>query len=262
MDQGNDDFKRLSEKYGDELMDYYRRHRPSVLAFSDNTRRSEPNEFERDRVAEQRINKSANAELHPGETEDAARDENMQQMRETPEPLGEISPQGIRLLPLSPMPEFSVQTEIPMTESDRRSRDSNSEGMPSDTRTSPERGEHVGFIKVAVSTAQQAVPLPGSKVTIASGEEHVDFYAELQTDISGNTPVVTVPAPSRTLSQTPGGTVRPYYRYSIDVELPGYDIVNITDVPVFEGILSLQPVSMVPASGGGRITTDTPGFPL
>ena len=106
------------------------------------------------------------------------------------------------------------------------------------------------------------MPLPGSKVTIASGEEHVDFYAELQTDISGNTPVVTVPAPSRTLSQTPGGTVRPYYRYSIDVELPGYDIVNITDVPVFEGILSLQPVSMVPASGGGRITTETPGFPL
>ena len=216
MAQEKDDFKRLSEKYENELMNYYRAHAPTVLSYSGNTRSIEPSEFERDRVSEHRIGNETN--------------------------VSELSENG--------------------SGDNMRSRGSASTQTERDDRPPQAQGMGTGFIKVAVSTAQQAVPLPGCKVTISSGENGIDFYAEYETDISGNTPVVSVPAPSRDLSQTPGGNVRPYYRYNIDVEFPCYDEVNITEVPVFEGILSIQPVSLAPAAGGGKTTTDTPGFPL
>ena len=38
MAQEKDDFKRLSEKYENELMNYYRAHAPTVLSYSGNTR--------------------------------------------------------------------------------------------------------------------------------------------------------------------------------------------------------------------------------
>ena len=57
MAQEKDDFKRLSEKYENELMNYYRAHAPTVLSYSGNTRSIEPSEFERDRVSEHRIGK-------------------------------------------------------------------------------------------------------------------------------------------------------------------------------------------------------------
>ena len=60
MAQEKDDFKRLSEKYENELMNYYRAHAPTVLSYSGNTRSIEPSEFERDRVSEHRIGNETN----------------------------------------------------------------------------------------------------------------------------------------------------------------------------------------------------------
>lgn len=264
MAQEKDDFKRLSEKYENELMNYYRAHAPTVLSYSGNTRSIEPSEFERDRVSEHRIGNEANVSgLSENEAAAGEQREEIVHLEEE-----NIPPENSPLadeptLPMSPLPNIE---DIPPSENrsgnNMRSRGSASTQTERDDRPPQAQGTGTGFIKVAVSTAQQAVPLPGCKVTISSGENGIDFYAEYETDISGNTPVVSVPAPSRDLSQTPGGNVRPYYRYNIDVEFPCYDEVNITEVPVFEGILSIQPVSLAPAAGGGKTTTDTPGFPL
>ena len=262
MTQEKDDFRRLTEKYENELMSYYRSHAPTVLTYSDNTRRPEPDEFERDRVSEHRID--GNPDVAELSEQEAAQLENSESAVPREQDFSENGEPPIQeTLPMSPLPDVGnfVPSENGSGEKSR-SRGSDGTQTTSDERPSPEKGEEVGYIKVFASTAQQAVPLPGCKVTVSSGETQVDFYSELETDISGNTPVISVPAPSRELSQTPGGNVRPYYRYNIDVEFPGYEEVNVTEVPVFEGILSIQPVSMTPASGGGTRTEDTPGFML
>lgn len=262
MAQEKDEFKKLSEKYESELMNYYRKHVPTVISYSGNTRSVDPSEFEKDRISEHRIGTKTNVSVLSENEAAGERQEEIVHLEEENIP-PENSPADEPTLPMSPLPDIE---DIPPSENgsgdNMRSRGSSSTQTERDNRPPQEQGTGTGFIKVAVSTAQQAVPLPGCKVAISSGETQIDFYAEYETDLSGNTPVVSVPAPSRDLSQSPGGNVRPYYRYNIDVEFPCYDEVNVTEVPVFEGILSIQPVSMVPTSGGGKNTTDTPGFSL
>ena len=74
-------------------------------------------------------------------------------------------------LPMSPLPNIE---DIPPSENgsgnNMRSRGSASTQTERDDRPPQAQGTGTGFIKVAVSTAQQAVPLPGCKVTISSGE--------------------------------------------------------------------------------------------
>ena len=73
------------------------------------------------------------------------------------------------------------------------------------------------------------------------------------TDINGNTGDISLPAPPKEIGLTPqknGSTVLPYSVYSVYVEHPGYVRAIFTNVPVFSGIESIQPVRMLAKSEG------------
>ena len=73
------------------------------------------------------------------------------------------------------------------------------------------------------------------------------------TDINGNTGAISLPAPPKEIGLTPqknGSTVLPYSVYSVYVEHPGYVRAIFTNVPVFSGIESIQPVRMLAKSEG------------
>lgn len=73
------------------------------------------------------------------------------------------------------------------------------------------------------------------------------------TDINGQSDTVRLPAPPRALSQSPqtGENPRlPYSVYSVYVEHPAYVRSVFTNVPVFSGIESIQPVRMIAKSAG------------
>lgn len=104
-----------------------------------------------------------------------------------------------------------------------------------------------GFIVVNVRAGDQADPIENAVVHISSINDGNRFYnATGVTDDSGTTQKFTVPAPSLSYSQTPDSKVRPYALYDISVTARGFFNARSVDVPVFEGITSVQNFSMVP----------------
>lgn len=99
----------------------------------------------------------------------------------------------------------------------------------------------VGRLIVQVFLANGAVPIQNAKVTITNGNK--EFITELFTNNSGRTPSIELPAPSRRYSLEPMD-IKPYSTYNIRVEYPGFYTEEFLNVPVFDRIESIQPVSM------------------
>lgn len=104
-----------------------------------------------------------------------------------------------------------------------------------------------GYLKARVYTALGAIPLEGVSVKISSVGEGVPTVAlDLITDKSGETETVALPTPARELSGAPG-SARPYALYRIEAYLENYGAYSVLNVPVFGGILSVQPIGLVPS---------------
>lgn len=73
------------------------------------------------------------------------------------------------------------------------------------------------------------------------------------TDIDGQSDIIILPAPPRSLSQSPQSGENPklpYAVYSVYVEHPSYVRAVFTNVPVFSGVESIQPVRMLAKASG------------
>ena len=108
-----------------------------------------------------------------------------------------------------------------------------------------------GYLIVQVSTAGGAIPLPGAIVTVRdydpeSGADVGNVISSMVTDRSGKTPVLSLPAPARSLSQAPGSSILPYALYSIDVQTDRYYENYYANVPIFDGIVAVQPAVLQP----------------
>ncbi len=107
--------------------------------------------------------------------------------------------------------------------------------------------DDTGYLKTRVYTALGAIPLEGVSVKISSVEEDAPTIAlDLITDRNGETETVSLPTPSRELSNTPGNA-RPYALYRIEAYLENYGAYSALNVPIFGGILSVQPIGLVPS---------------
>ncbi len=109
----------------------------------------------------------------------------------------------------------------------------------------------VGYLVVKVSTARGAIPLENAAVSIRGEGEDTGILYSLTTNSDGATERVSLPAPSRLSSETPGN-VKPFATYSIDVFKEGYLPLTFRGVPVFSSILSIQPAVMLPSPDGTR----------
>ena len=101
-----------------------------------------------------------------------------------------------------------------------------------------------------VRTADGALPVEGASVTVSTSDGiNSTVVAVMFTDSGGISEVVSLPAPSRSESQSPGNEPVCSY-YTIDTGRTGfYSVVN-TNVPVFDGVTSVQQVLLVPLAGG------------
>ena len=105
-----------------------------------------------------------------------------------------------------------------------------------------------GFLRVIVQTAGGALPVEGASVDIYGsdrGNGNTGLLYSLETGIDGLTPPVELPAPPRAESLTPG-TPTPFARYNVEIFKEGYNRVTNLGVPVFDGIVSSQPVLLLP----------------
>lgn len=107
-----------------------------------------------------------------------------------------------------------------------------------------------GYLKIEVSSAFGALPVEGAVGTVSKVMSDGQRYIidTLTTDRSGISEVIALPAPDKELSESPGkpGAAIPYAEYDLEVKKEGFVPVVAKNVPIFDGILSLQPVSMKP----------------
>ncbi len=117
-----------------------------------------------------------------------------------------------------------------------------------DTSNEANRMIGEGYLVVRVSTASGAIPLTGAQVTVrGEDEDNRDFYRSAYSGASGLTEKIALPAPLRSLSESPSITgERPYALYSIDVFSEGYVDLFLVKVPIFDTITSIQGANMIP----------------
>ncbi len=109
-----------------------------------------------------------------------------------------------------------------------------------------EQTPDVGYLVVNVSTARGAIPLAGATVTVMYDEsDNTSIFQTMTTGGDGKTDKISLPAPPRNLSESPGN-IKPYATYTVSVDKEGYYTVTDTSVPVFSGITSIQPIEMLP----------------
>lgn len=106
----------------------------------------------------------------------------------------------------------------------------------------------VGSIIFRVTTAREALPVANAKCVVTKKFGGLVHEIEtLYTNQSGNTVPLSLPAPPKSLSQQYDNLVQPFALYDAVVTREGYVDVVLTDIPVFDGIQSVQGVSMLPA---------------
>ena len=114
-----------------------------------------------------------------------------------------------------------------------------------DNRISPNYNT-TGTLIVAVSAASGALPIEGALVTVkGSTNENSGVLSVVTTDRSGRTPRIVLPTPPAAGSEKPG-TEKPYATYNVEVDKEGFFPQSFTNVPVFAGTTSIQPVNLIP----------------
>ncbi len=287
-----DGMKKLVEKYKRELMEYGRissSEKPSPLYFPEMTA-DPPKEDGAENKPTPQVPQQASRTAVPESQQTAP---NPQRTASAPD---NASPSGNDIIRDPSAESTNGLSEIPISgqspdeqlgrrdfENTPETRNPRSDIKPLETQTNgaremqPEReytdirdfnniNNRRGTLRFRVYTAREALPVTGAviEVTKVIGDNKHTFY-KLTTDISGNTPVIYLPAPSSELSQDPENTVQPYALYDAYITADNFRDVSIKDLPIFDGILSEQSIAMVPiiaATAGAaprQITENGPG---
>ena len=104
-----------------------------------------------------------------------------------------------------------------------------------------------GGLIVMVTAVRGLYPIALAKVTVFTGSgKGAKVVAEAYTGDSGKTPLIKLPSVSSSLSESPNPSERPFAYYNIKTSADGYiDTVNY-NVAVFDGVTSVQNVSLYP----------------
>ncbi len=114
----------------------------------------------------------------------------------------------------------------------------------------PPQEMSLGYLKGFVTTGKGALPVPNAQVIVTrvvNDEEVLEQAA--RTDISGYTPLFTLPAVSGIYSMTPGNAA-PFTYYTVYARADGFYPVRLRDVPLYGGITAIQPIDLIPVAEG------------
>ena len=118
-----------------------------------------------------------------------------------------------------------------------------------------------GYLIVRVATAQGAIPLEGAQVDIREyspvSENGGAFIASLISGADGTTEILPLPTNPRSDSLVAGNPT-PYATYTAEVRLEGYAEQSFVGIPIFDGIIAVQPADLIPLPENGRTDSRTP----
>ena len=114
-----------------------------------------------------------------------------------------------------------------------------------------------GRLIVNVTTLRGLYPVPNATVTVFTGNyENMTIVDSSITDENGKSKIFILPAPSRALSLEAGATEAVYTSYGVMVDADGYSRQVNLNLPIFEGVTSLQAIDMTLLSADGGNTTN------
>ena len=106
-----------------------------------------------------------------------------------------------------------------------------------------------GTVLFQVTGGQGAFPVENARVqVIGKLNDRLSLSFLLTTDESGKTAPLSLPAPDRSLSLSPNQG-KAYAVYEAEVTAENHIPVHIKDLPVFDGITTIQPVNLSPDFG-------------
>lgn len=104
-----------------------------------------------------------------------------------------------------------------------------------------------GRLIVRTTAASGAIPIAGATVIVRKTDENgvSQMLGTYLTDINGLTEPLTIETPNLSESLSPGGK-QPFSEITTEVSADGYFSTTNINIPIYPGITSIQPVSMVP----------------
>ena len=225
----------LMDRYKKEMMEFSKRNGASADSQPQNNREEKQQRAEDDGIAYERdrsdpladtaaapeVGEAVAAQTTPAESESES---------PTPQTYGSNA---------SNVPEYLRNLcENPTPEQERRC---------TDIRRFLEQNPESGTLQIETSAAGRAFAVNSARVIIflPLDSGNITLYDGL-TDISGLTDKVILPAPRRSLSTSPDiGNAVPYAVYTVYVEHPSFVRSIFSNVPVFSGVESIQPVEML-----------------
>ena len=100
-----------------------------------------------------------------------------------------------------------------------------------------------GELQVNVTDSENN-PIKDARVIIRESETGNESMDTLQTDVSGQTQIVDLNTPPLSYSLDETNDIQPYANYNVEIDAPGYETENITNVEVLPDSLALQNVKM------------------
>ena len=108
-----------------------------------------------------------------------------------------------------------------------------------------------GNVRVRAYAASGAIPVEGVLVKIYGADEYNrDVMYSLLTDMDGVTKEIPLPAPTESLSTSPGASESPYAVYNVELAKAGFYPRRINNVPIFAGTTAVLPIEMIPLTYG------------
>ena len=108
-------------------------------------------------------------------------------------------------------------------------------------------GTGEGYILAYVRTGDESSGIEGAAVMVTAViDGRRVILASGLTDSSGTSPRFSLPVPDTSHSQRPDPDRRPYNLFDVSVTAEGFFNARSVDVPVFDGITSVQNFSMIP----------------
>lgn len=102
-----------------------------------------------------------------------------------------------------------------------------------------------GGLKISVTSSVGMIPIRDAVVKISYKGIPESTIETLDTDISGQTEEIELPAPPLEYSLEPGSE-QPYSEYNLEVSAEGYEPVTVSGTEILAGTLALQPIEMTP----------------
>lgn len=107
-----------------------------------------------------------------------------------------------------------------------------------------------GQLIVRLSTSNSASPIKGGIVLVSLDTSQGErLIKSLVTNENGETRVITLDTVSQSQSQSPGIN-NPYASYSIRASADGYFTIDSVNAPIFENIVAIQTIEMIPLPEG------------